>query len=191
MSDAVSVVNGASFDGAVQVKDAGLVGMVTLRGDFTSDSLAKAVKSAVGLALPAARQVKQGAKGGVAWMSPDELLLFCEYDNADALVAKLEKALAGEHFLAVNVSDARASFTLTGAGVREVIAKGSPADLSPEAFRQGEIRRSRLGQVAVAFWLSGPDTMELVCFRSVGSFVYDWLCVAAEKGTLPEYFNAG
>lgn len=191
MSDAVSVVNGASYSGAVEVKDAGLVGMVTLRGDLGSESLAKAVKSAVGLALPDARGVKAGTKGGVAWMSPDELLLFCDYEKADALVAKLDKALAGEHFLAVNVSDARASFTLTGAGVREVIAKGSPADLSPEAFRQGEIRRSRLGQVAVAFWLSAPETMELVCFRSVGEFVYDWLCVAAEKDTLPEYFNAG
>ncbi|WP_069300837.1 sarcosine oxidase subunit gamma [Neptunicoccus sediminis] len=191
MSDAVSVVNGASFDGAVQVKDAGLVGMVTLRGDLGSEKLASGVKSAIGLTLPEARGVKAGTKGGVAWMSPDELLLFCDYEQADALVGKLDKALAGEHFLAVNVSDARASFTLTGSGVREVIAKGSPADLSPEAFKQGEIRRSRLGQVAVAFWLSAPDTMELVCFRSVGEFVYDWLCVAAEKGSLPEIFNAG
>nr|WP_325252076.1 sarcosine oxidase subunit gamma family protein [Amylibacter sp.] len=188
MSNAVSVVNGASFDGAVQVKDAGLVGMVTLRGDFASAKLGKAVNAAVGLALPEARGIKTGTKGGVAWMSPDELLLFCDYSDADALVAKLDKALAGEHFLAVNVSDARASFRLTGAGVREVIAKGSPADLSPEALKIGEMRRSRLGQVAVAFWLSDAETLELVCFRSVGRFVYDWLCVAAAKDTLPAHF---
>ena len=112
-------------------------GMITLRGDLGSAKIAKAVKAAVGLTMPDARGVKTGTKGAVAWMSPDELMLFCDYAEADAVVAKLEKALKGEHFLAVNVSDARASFTLTGDGVREVIAKGSPADLSPEALPVG------------------------------------------------------
>ena len=188
MSDAVSVVNGASFDGSVTIRDAGLVGMVTLRGDLGSDKVAKAVKSAVGLAMPGQRGIKTGANGGVAWMSPDELMLFCAYDQADALVAKLEKSLKGEHHLAVNVSDARAQFTIAGKGAREVIAKGSPADLSPEGLQPGEIRRSRLGQVAVAFWLTDEETIELVCFRSVGAFVYKWLCVAAAADSLPEYF---
>ncbi len=188
MSDAVSVMNGAEFAGAVAVKDAGLKGMITLRSDLSSEKTAKAVKAAVGLAMPAERGIKSGAKGAVAWMSPDELMLFCDYADVGAVVAKLDKALKGEHFLAVNVSDARASFTLTGAGVREVIAKGSPADLSPDAFQTGEIRRSRLGQVAVAFWLSDDETMQLVCFRSVGAFVYKWLCMAAAKDSLPEHF---
>lgn len=185
MSDAISVMNGANYDGAVTVTDAGLKGMITLRGDLGSANIAKAVKAAVGLTLPKARGVKAGAKGGVAWMSPDELLLFCDYDKAAQTVAGLEKSLAGEHFLAVNVSDARASFTLSGSGVREVIAKGSPADLSPQGLAIGEMRRSRLGQVAVAFWLSDAETLELVCFRSVGAFVYNWLCVAAAKNGLP------
>ncbi|MCP5074194.1 MAG: hypothetical protein GY947_13010 [Rhodobacteraceae bacterium] len=188
MSDALSVMNGASQAGAVEVRDAGLKGMITLRGDMGSAPVAKAVKSAVGMAMPDQRGIKSGSKGAVAWMSPDELLLFCEYDGADALVAKLEKSLKDEHFLAVNVSDARASFALTGAGVREVIAKGSPADLSPDGLPLGEIRRSRLGQVAVAFWLSDAETMELVCFRSVGAFVYKWLCTAAKDDSLPGYF---
>ena len=188
MSNAVSVVDGASQSGNVTVADAGLKGMITLRGDLASEKMAKAVKSAVGLGMPAGRGIKTGSKGGVAWMSPDELLLFCDYEAADATVAKLEKALTGEHFLAVNVSDARASFSISGAAAREVIAKGSPADLSPEGLKVGEIRRSRLGQVAVAFWLTDETTIELVCFRSVGAFVYKWLCVAAQDDSLPEYF---
>ncbi len=187
MSNAVSVLNGAEFSGSVKVQDAGLKGMITLRGDLSSAKMAKAVKGAVGLAMPDTRGIKSGAKGGVAWMSSDELMLFCDYSDAEATISKLEKSLAGEHFLAVNVSDARASFTLTGAGAREVIAKGSPADLSVQALQPGEIRRSRLGQVAVAFWLSDAETLELVCFRSVGGFVYKWLCVAAAENSLPEF----
>ncbi len=187
MSEAVSAVQGAEFSGAVKVRDAGLKGMITLRGDLTDDKIAAAVKSAVGLAMPKARGVKEGSKGAVAWMSPDELLLICDYTAAPATVAKLEKALKGTHSLAVNVSDARAFFTLEGNGVREVIAKGAPADLSKEGLQPGEIRRSRLGQLAAAFWLSSETEMHVVCFRSVGEHVFNWLCNAAEKGILPKF----
>jgi len=185
MSDAVSVLKGAEFTGAVTVRDAGLAGMITLRGDFGDEKLAKAVKSAVGLTLPAVRQIKHGKKGAVAWMSPDELLLFTDYEAADSIVSRLEAALSDTHHLAVNVSDARAMFTLSGAGLREVVAKGAPADLSPKGLPIGKVRRTRLGQVAAAFWLSDEETLSIVCFRSVGAFVYDWLCHAAAKGTLP------
>jgi sarcosine oxidase subunit gamma len=187
MSNVISAAHGASFDGAVRVEDAGVKGMITVRGDLSSAKMAKAVKAAVGLAMPDMRGVGVGAKGGVAWMSPDELMVFCEYADVDAIVAKLEKALKGEHFLAVNVSDARSMFTLTGEGVREVIAKGSPADMSVEGLPLGEMRRSRLGQIAVAFWLTEEGKLELVCFRSVGQFVYEWLCNGAVKETLPNH----
>ncbi len=187
MSEAISVMNGAEFIGAATVKDAGLKGMINLRGDLKSEKLAAAVKSVVGLAMPKARGVKEGSKGAVAWMSPDELLLIVDYDKADSLVAKLDKTMKGEHMLAVNVSDARAVFTLEGKGVREVIAKGAPADLSVEGFQPGEIRRTRIGQLAAAFWLSDEAQMHVICFRSVGEHLFNWLCNAAEQDSLPEF----
>jgi len=187
MSDAVSILNGAEFQGAVTVRDAGLVGMITLRGDLADETLAKAVKSVTGQPMPKARGLSHGAKGSVLWMSPDELLLMVAYDRADAMVAKLDKALGAQHMLAVNVSDARAMFTLTGARCREVIAKGAPVDMSGAALGVAEVRRSRLGQVAAAFWLTDETTLNVVCFRSVGGHVYRWLCVAAEPDTLPGF----
>jgi len=185
MSKAVSVLNGADFSGAVTVRDAGLVGMITVRGDLSGEQMAKAVKSAVGLALPKARQIKHGKKGSAAWMSPDELLLLVDYDLVDDVVGRLDATLAGSHHMAVNVSDARAMFTLVGAGLRDVIAKGAPADLSVEGLPVGEIRRTRLGQIAAAFWLSDAETLSIVCFRSYGAHMFAWLCNAAEKNTLP------
>ncbi len=189
MSEAVSVMNGASFDGAVEVCDAGLKGMITLRGDLGDETLAAGVKAAVGLAMPGTRQIRDGKKGAVAWMSPDELLLIVDYADAPGVVAALETRLKGTHALVVDVSDARAFFTLKGEGVREVIAKGAPADLSLSGLKPGEIRRSRLGQVAAAFWLPQEDVMNVVCFRSVGAFVYSWLCNAAAKDSLPGFLR--
>jgi len=187
MSEAVSVLGGISHQGQVLVKDAGLRGMITLRGDLSDESLARAVTAALGLGLPDARRINEGEKGAVAWMSPDELLLFCPYEQAEAVVARLDHALVGSHYLAVNVSDARAMFTLSGAGLREVVAKGAPVDLSPRGLEIGEIRRSRIGQIAAAFWLSDEETLHVVCFRSVGVHLFNWLKNAAEVGSMPEY----
>jgi len=188
MSEAVSALPDATFEGAVTVEEAGLRGMITLRGDLTSDKMAAAVKTATGLAIPRARQIKTGMKATVAWMSPDELLLIVDHAKADATVANLSKSLKGEHHLAVNVSDARAVFTISGKGAREVLAKGAPVDLSPDGLKKGEIRRTRVGQIAAAFWLTGDDELVLVCFRSVAGFMFDWLRTAARKGSLPEFF---
>jgi sarcosine oxidase, subunit gamma len=187
MSDAVTALNGAAFSGAVDITDAGLTGMITLRGDLGSANIARAVKTATGLTVPGQRQVKTGVRGTVAWMSPDELFLMVAYDKVNAIVTKMETALQDEHALVLNVSDARTLIRLSGKGVREVLAKGAPVDLSPEAFTPGDFRRTRLGQVAVAFWMTGDVDFELVCFRSVGEFVFDWLSVAAQKDSLPGY----
>ncbi len=187
MSEAVSAINSAPFQGAVKIEDAGLRGMITLRGDLADEKLAAAVKLAVGLVVPNSRMIKEGKNGAVAWMSPDELLVFCDYHLVEGVVAKLEESLSGTHFLAVNVSDARAMFTLSGEGVREVIAKGAPVDLSVQGLEIGEIRRSHIGQIAAAFWLSNEERLHIVCFRSVGGHLFEWLKNAGEEGSLPKF----
>jgi len=189
MSKAVSAVQGASFKGSISVQDAGLQGMITLRGDLSSDTLMQAVKTITGANVPEIGKINSGKKGSAAWMSPDELLLLVDHAEADAVVAKLDKALSGTHMLALNVSDARAIFTLTGPAIRDVLAKGTPANLSETAFHIGDIRRSRLGQVAVAFWLSTDNVASVVCFRSVGEHVFNWLKSAAQKGTTPKFYT--
>lgn len=189
MSKAVSALQGAVFKGSVTIKDTGLQGMITLRGDLSSDVLAKAVKAATGVAMPKAGGINSGPKGAAAWMSPDELFLLVDHAKADATVAKLNKVLSGSHILAVNVSDARAMFSLEGAGIRDVLAKGSPANLSADALQIGELRRTRLGQLPVAFWLSSEKSAFVVCFRSVGEHVFNGLKNAAQKGTSPKYYS--
>jgi sarcosine oxidase subunit gamma len=188
MSKPVSALQGAVFKGSVTIKDTGLQGMITLRGDLSSDALAKAVKAATGVAMPKAGGINSGPKGAAAWMSPDELLLLVDHAKAEATVAKLDKVLSGSHILAVNVSDARAMFSLEGAGIRDVLAKSSPANLSADVFHIGELRRTRLGQLPVAFWLTTDKTAFVVCFRSVGEHVFNSLKIAAQKGTAPNYY---
>jgi len=175
------------FEGAIRVERLDAIGMITLRGDFRSSVFASALKDAAGSAVPDVREVLSADETTCAWMSPDELLLVIPSVKVESALNSLSTALDGEHHLAENVSDARAVFRLTGQGAREVLAKGAPVDLSKEAFGRGAIRRTRLGQVAVAFWMSGEDQFDLVCFRSVGDFVFDWLSMASRERSLPEY----
>jgi sarcosine oxidase, subunit gamma len=180
MSEARSALPGAVFDGTVRVEEAGLRGMLTLRADLGAAKVRKAVRAAVGVDLPDTRRAVLSDGRGALWMSPDELLLILPHGEAGAAAAALSQALAGVHHLVAEVSDARAVFRLTGdlAAVREVLARLTPADVSPAAFTEGEVRRTRLGQVAAAFWIE-EDGVTLVAFRSVAAYVFDLLANAA------------
>ncbi|GLQ34823.1 sarcosine oxidase subunit gamma [Amylibacter marinus] len=183
----VTVLQGAGFDGAIEIRDAGLLGMITLRGDLASPTLNAAVKTATGTAPPEMGQIVHADAQSCAWMSPDELMIFAPYAQADEITAQITGDLADHHALAVNVSDARAVFDLSGNAIRDVLSKGTPVDLSPDALGLNVVRRTRLGQVAVAFWFTSETTARLVCFRSVGAYMLTWLSTAADPAAQVDY----
>ena len=182
MSDLQTALKGASFEGTVTVADAGLTGMITVRGDIATIMAAAAKET--GVAVPETRGVTQSGDFGIAWMSTDEILVLCPYDQAVDLTTKLSTALDGEHALAVNVSDARALISVTGepAALRETIAKLAPVDLALDRFAVGEMRRTRFAQVAAAFWLMSESEARVICFRSVGEYVFNLLKTSAKSG---------
>ncbi|MBF9061040.1 sarcosine oxidase subunit gamma [Rhodobacterales bacterium HKCCSP123] len=183
MSDLVkSALPGARAEGSVTVEEMGLQGMVTLRADLLASGAA--IAGVTGAEMPGIRAISAGQGCHVAWMSPDELLILCDHGRAGAMVADLTAALSGQHHLAVNVSDARALFRVAGpAGpLRDTLAKITPADMSAEALAPGEIRRTRLQQVAAAIWFESATEARVICFRSVARYVFDLLAMSAKPG---------
>lgn len=190
MSDPVSPLGGASFDGLIRITETGPRGMLTVRGDLTSAKLATAVKTATGCAMPAPMGTVIDGGQGVCWMSPDELLVLVPHAEATGAVQAMTTALAGEHALVVDVSDARACFTLDGeaAFVRETLAKLIPADTRAKAMPVGVMRRTRLAQVPAAVFFSSETRAELICFRSVADYAFGVLCHAAQPGSAVGHF---
>lgn len=179
MSDPVSALGGASYDGFAQVREIGPLGMITLRARTGTPGLEAAVLAATGCALPAVRRiVRQGARAA-GWMSPDELLLIVPYAEVAAVLSGIAEALQGQHHLAVDVSDARAVFRVEGPRADQVLRKLSPVDF--DRLEPGELRRSRAAQVAAAFWAEDGG-FTLVCFRSVAGYVMGLLSVSARPG---------
>lgn len=184
MSEPVSALKNARYDaGIAEISELGAVGMITLRGDLGEKVLRKAAVAAAGVNMPEQRQCLTQGDGGMAWMSSDEVLIMCAYQDANAKLADLQAKLSKSHALAVNVSDARAVFEVRGPNAREVMAKLCPVDLTPDQFTSGMFRRTRLAQVAAAIWMPQDDVFHVICFRSVAQYVFDVLSVAAQEGS--------
>ena len=180
MSDAVSALNGAESRGLVSVMDAGPSGMVTVRGDLSADWLRSAIQAVTGAGVPGQRQVTRGSKGAVVWMSYDELLVCVPHETADAVAAALNAGFGREHGTAVNVSDARSVLRIDGAQARDMLAKVCPVDFAD--FPVNTVRRTRAAQVAAALWRDSDTEWTLVCFRSVGQYVFDLLTTVSREG---------
>ena len=150
------------FEGSATVRQLPQRGMITVRGSM--DDLAKAVT------VPARGTVA----GDVAWMSPDELLVMCPHEEVGARVEALKKALLGSHHLVQDVSDARVIFEISDA---ETLAKLCPVDVA--AMEPRRFRRTRMAQIACAFWKRDDGAFELVCFTSVADYAWGVLSNAA------------
>lgn len=179
MSEPISALGGASYSGFATVREIGPLGMITLRAKDVA-GLADAVKAVTGTPLPAVRRIETAGDCACGWMSPDEYLLVVPYAQVTAAIASLNAALAGEHFLAVDVSDARAVFRVEGAKAAQALAKLSPVDFA--TLEPGELRRTRAAQVAAAFWQQ-DNGFTVVCFRSVGRYVFDLLASSSIPGS--------
>ena len=175
MSDPVSALNGASFQGFATIREIGPLGMITLRAKGLK-SLEKAIKSVTGTKVPAQRRIEVNGDRACGWMSPDEYLLILPYAEVGQALASLAKSLAADHHLAVDVSDARAVFRVEGERAAEVLSRLAPVDF--DRLEPGELRRTRTAQVAAAMWQQDQG-YTVVCFRSVARYVFDLLANAA------------
>lgn len=182
MSNPVSALKGRVVSGGVTITDAGLQGMIAVRCDLSLKPLRAVLAKVSGAEMPATGKVSTNGANAICWMSPDEVLVLVPYDTVQAAIETIGSALLGQHALATNVSDARGLINVSGPYAREVIAKLAPVDMHGESFAVGDFRRSRLGQVAAAFWMAEDDMFRVICFRSVADYTFDLLAASAAAG---------
>lgn len=162
MSEPVQPLGGAR---AGILREIGPLGMVTLRARSDAAGLAEALG-----AIPPVRGIIEAVEWRVAWMSPDEHLILTDHKNVPHVIDKIEKEMSGSHHLAVDVSDARAVFHVAGPAADTALSRLCPVDFA--RLPPGEVRRTRLAQVACALWREG-DGITVVTFRSVARYAFD------------------
>ena len=167
-------------DARARVRDGGPRGMIALKGELSELGVAAEL---TGAEMPRPGAVTVSGGRALLWMARDELLVLVAPDEVGPALDRIREALGDIHHLAADVSDLRATFVLEGPACRDVLAKLTPADVSPAALPPGVVRRTRIGQVAAAFWFRDDDTAEVVCFRSVAGYMRDLLADAAQVGS--------
>jgi sarcosine oxidase subunit gamma len=164
-------------------------GMVSLKVDLLDAKVREIIQSISGTRCPQIGKISDGKKMSVGWMSTDEYAIFSESSDAIKLVGRVSSKLKKYDHLCLNMSDSRRCFHLKGKGWREVLSKGTPADLSPKAFGQGVLRRTRIANVAVAIWSFNETEAFIISMTSVGDFIIEWLNNARLETGRISYFS--
>jgi sarcosine oxidase subunit gamma len=82
----------------------------------------------------------------------------------------------------VEVSHGRALYALTGARVRDALAKGVPIDLHARAFRPGDAASTLVAHIPVNLWqIDDRPSYEFAIARSLAQSFWQWLTAAAAE----------
>ena len=153
------------------------LGKLNIRGD---NSLKAAVKAATGCHFPPlANHFETAGERHIVWLGPDEYLLLCESGKEKALYDTLTSVIKTNHFAITDVSDSLCALSLSGAAVRDVLAKGCSLDFLPSKFGAGKCAQSLLAHAGVTLMALSEDAFILICRTSFAPYVHDWLVDAA------------
>jgi sarcosine oxidase, subunit gamma len=150
--------------------------MLDLRGHPDDAAFALAVTETTGLALPAANRFSAGGECLLAWLGPDESFLVGDGRDAEAVVHRLRKRLAGIASALTDVSDGFTTLAISGDGARDFLARGWALDLHPRAFGPGHCAQSHLAKApALLLQRDVAPGFEVIVRRSFADYLWSWL----------------
>jgi sarcosine oxidase subunit gamma len=159
-----------------EIREPGLA-MVTARKGCHRD-LRGAVQSGFGVELPDAPRCVVGRNIAFVWSGSDRWLALQDPAPKEGMEARLAP-LAGLASL-VDQSHGRTLLALTGARVRDALAKGVPVDLHPRAFKPGDAAATLVAHIPVLLWQADDrPSYEFAVARSLAQSFWQWLAAAA------------
>ena len=166
------------------------LGMIQFKGDLNSKLVKEKISEAVSLQPPNKLEMITTENFSMGWMALDELLIFIPSENLETQLKKLKEGFKNVSSLILDVSNSRSIIELSGFYIRDILAKNTPVDLSPNFFKKGMFRRTRFGQVSVAFWCLEETKWFMVCRSSETEYVFQLLDDSNKQESLPVYFGS-
>lgn len=122
-----------------------------------------AALKAMGLGWPDPGQSRRKGEAAILWSGMDQAFLI----GADPAPLEGLAALTDQ-------SDGWARMRIKGAGAEAALARLVPLDLRAQVFAEGQVARTGLNHMMLHIGRSGPDTFDLMVFRSMaGSAVHE------------------
>ena len=144
------------------------------------DRLQAALRTEFGAAVPTVAGFVQAGAITLACIAPARFL--ASGDAGANLPARLAKALDGLAAV-TDQSDMWATWHVSGAGVRECLARVVPIDLASDVFQVGDLALTRASHLDVRVCRVGADAYEIAVTRSVAADLLHAL-EEAKKGLL-------
>jgi sarcosine oxidase subunit gamma len=165
---------------ATEVRSVGLALVTARKGQRAA--LADTVRSTFGAELPDGPRRVAGRDIALIWSGPEQWLAHMEPAPAAGMEAMLAP-LAGMASL-VDQSHGRTILRVTGARVRDALAKGFPIDLHPRAFKPGDTAVTSVAHIGAQIWQTeDAPTYEIAVARGFALSFWQWLeASAAEYG---------
>lgn len=171
----------ASAETPVGMSERPFLAHVNIRGDAGDTAFLEAAKSAIGVDLPvAANTVASKGKLDAIWLGPDEWLIQSTagedgLEQEGKLAGKLRKAFEGQFVSVTEAGEGRTCITISGARARDVIAKGCPLDLHPDAFGAGQCAQTHIARALTLLHCRDADTIDIHVLRSFAEYLWVWL----------------
>ena len=163
----------------IEERTMALASVVARRGQ--RDALARAVSENYNLGLP--DEPRRASNGAVtfAGVGPGQWIASMEGIAPADFVPRLRSSL-GSYAAIADQSDSRLILRLSGPRVRDVLAKGVPIDLHPNAFKVGDVAVTLVAHVGVQIdMLDDAPTFRLMAPRSMAGSFWSWLCASAAE----------
>lgn len=160
------------------IRDRGLLLLQTA----SMAALQEVLRRAFDLILPQAQNASVRGDYALLQLTPAEWLLELPADETDSVQIALSQRLGSPLAVVTDLSDALASFEVSGAGAPEILMTGCSLDLTPRAFPCGRVARTALADVPAILWKPGnPDRVRCLIDRGFTKHFLIWL-----EGTRPQ-----
>jgi len=154
---------------------------INLRGSPSNPEFLSAVGGVLQQALPLVANTITMGDHRVFWLGPNEWQIVTAGGGAGALVTRLRTVLDGIQASVSDLSGGQVALHLSGARVRDVLAKSCTLDLVPAEFRVGACAQSSLAKATALIGLidDARPVFEIVLRRSFADYLVRWLQHAA------------
>ncbi len=165
----------------VLLREAALLGHLTLRGNPDNELFLKGVEEVLGVKLPTEPCSSEAAgQTCVYWLGPTEWLVIVEGGTEADVEARLRQTLHG-HFAVVDVSGGQTLINLSGEGVEGVLKKSSGYDFHPGHFGPGRCVQTTFAKATALVSKKTDGSFDLVVRRSFADYLFSWIADAAAE----------
>lgn len=149
-------------EGAVHIRDTGLLHKINLRCDAANAVIAEGLKKVVGAQLPVTPNTfHTSGNRSIIWLGPDEWLILAENDASDSIIPAIDVPEAG-HVAVTDVSDALGSILIEGPHSRAMLAKHCALDFHASVFTKGMAQQSLLSHAGVTILCLDDHRFQLI-----------------------------